>query len=106
MCPQRIHIERGISYCDRARSEKMELYRPVTPGRQKHIAGVVVVHGGGWMSGGRADAREQSICQSLAELGYVCASIDYTLAMESYPSWPQALHDCKSAVRFLRQHAE
>ena len=33
-------------------------------------------------------------------------SIDYALAKEGKPTWPQNLHDCKTAVRWLRANAD
>jgi len=36
----------------------------------------------------------------------VCISINYSLATEAAPSWPENLYDCKRAVQFLRKNAK
>src|SRR5262249_57084433 len=68
--------------------------------------GIVIIHGGGWTGGTKRGAREQNIGTNLAKNGYVCISIDYLLASQDKPTWPQNLHDCKTAVRWLRANAE
>jgi len=70
--------------------------------------GVVIIHGGGWTGGKRDAAREINIGTTLAAHGYVCLSIDYLLhdPNSDIPCWPQNLHDCKTAVRWLRAQAE
>lgn len=60
---------------------------------------VVWIHGGGWCKGERSPNR----LAWMADHGYVVASIDYRLVQEAI--FPAQIHDCKAAVRFLRQHA-
>jgi acetyl esterase/lipase len=62
----------------------------------------VWIHGGGWTGGTKNEARAKEICTTLAEAGYVAASIDYKLGDAA---WPTNLFDCKNAVRFLRARA-
>jgi acetyl esterase/lipase len=66
------------------------------------------VHGGGWSGG---DAREgggfddfPALLASLAAQNYVVASIDYRLSGEAH--FPAAEQDVKSAIRWLRAHAD
>ena len=101
-----VRIEKDVSYLPAERKEKADLYLPAEDG-QKH-PGVLIIHGGGW-SGGIKDAkREINIGTTLAAHGYVCMSIDYQLhdSKSPTPCWPQNLHDCKTAVRWMRAHAE
>lgn len=102
----RVTVEKDISYLPEGRTEKADLYLPVDDG-QKHPA-VLIVHGGGWTGGVRNAVREINIGTTLAAHGYVCMSIDYKLAAagSTEPCWPQNLHDCKTAVRWLRENAE
>ncbi len=62
---------------------------------------IVLIHGGGWVSGNRADMQE--IADYLAKKGFVAASIDYRLVPRSH--WPAQLEDAQAAVRWLRQQA-
>ena len=102
----KVTIEKDIAYLPEGRTEKADLYLPADDG-QKHPA-VLIVHGGGWTGGVRNAAREINIGTTLASHGYVCLSIDYKLAApaSTEPCWPQNLHDCKTAVRWLRENAE
>lgn len=73
---------------------------------KKH-PGILIIHGGGWTEK-RDAAREINIGTTCAGHGYVCMSIDYLLhdAKSDKPCWPQNLHDCKTAVRWMRANAE
>jgi acetyl esterase/lipase len=62
---------------------------------------VLIVHGGGWESGDRK--MERPLARHLAALGYVTVPVDYRLGRAG--RFPAALHDLKSAVRWLRAHA-
>lgn len=77
----------------------MDLYKPSHAGDRP---AVVVIHGGGWMSGERKDMAQ--FCDRLAERGYVVANVQYRLAPKH--KWPAMLDDVQSAVRFLRSNAK
>lgn len=62
---------------------------------------VVLLHGGGWSMGTRHQLRWYG--RALRDAGYVAIGVQYRL-MPLY-AWPHCLHDCKAAVRWLRQHA-
>lgn len=98
--------EKNISYLPAERKEKADLYLPKEDGR-KH-PGVLIIHGGGWKGGIKDAKREINIGTTLAAHGYVCMSIDYQLDDPASPAicWPQNLHDCKTAVRWMRANAE
>ena len=103
-------IEKDLAYLAPERKEKADLYLPANaPGGARRPA-VVIIHGGGWTGGDKGAAREINIGTNLALNGYVGLSINYVLASTnkniSQPTWPQNLHDCKTAVRWLRKNAE
>ncbi len=104
--PDGVVIERGIAYLPEGRAEKADLYLPAKRDPKVRLPAVVIVHGGGWTGGKRDAARELNIGTTLALNGYVGMSIDYLLATEQKPSWPINIHDCKTAVRWLRANAE
>jgi acetyl esterase/lipase len=109
-----VQIVKGIAYLPPDRKEKADLYLPPASKIRKESDSVVlrpaivIIHGGGWVGGQRDAAREINIGTACAASGYVCLSIDYMLhdPKSNKPCWPQNLHDCKTAVRWLRAHAE
>ncbi len=111
-----VEIRKDVSYLSEGRDEKLDLYLPRStdkePSSTPHPA-VVIIHGGGWHGGDKAAAREQNIGTTLAAAGFVCASINYELcdktddiAARLNQVWPRNLYDCKTAVRYLRKHAD
>ena len=88
--------------------------------------GVLVIHGGGWMTGEKEQLEGYAI--SLGRKGYVCVTNSYRLASEPAArpeqqenpasmtnqgeagghfaaeegKWPAMIHDCKAAVRWMR----
>ncbi|MBY0525160.1 MAG: alpha/beta hydrolase [Gemmataceae bacterium] len=101
-----VKVEQDIAYLGEGRSEKLDLYMPGKVEKGQHFPAVVIIHGGGWTGGTKRGEREQNIGTNLAKNGYVCISIDYVLATKDKPTWPSNLHDCKTAVRWLRANAE
>lgn len=101
-----IVIERSVAYLPAGRTEKADLYLPKGRAPDVRSPAVVIIHGGGWVGGKRDAGRELNIGSSLAAHGYVAMSIDYLLATEEKPSWPVNIHDCKTAVRWLRANAD
>lgn len=108
----KVSVVENVRYCGEGRSEKLDLYLPETVGEIRRPA-IVIIHGGGWHGGDKAAGREKNIGNTLAAAGYVCASINYRLSVKSddlatrlRDVWPHNLHDCKSAVQFLRKNAD
>ncbi len=103
-----VRIERDVDYLGPERAEKADLYLPAQAAPGQTFPAVVIIHGGGWAGGDKGAKREINIGTTLALNGYVGMSINYLLANEAHPgpTWPQNLHDCKTAVRWLRANAE
>lgn len=101
-----VRIERDVAYLGPDRSEKADLYLPTDSQDGTKRPAVVIIHGGGWTSGDKGAAREINIGTTLALHGYVGLSINYVLSTDGKTTWPRNLHDCKSAVRWLRKNAE
>lgn len=106
--PGDVRIEKDIAYLGPERAEKADLYQPARIAPGQRCPAVVIIHGGGWTYGDKGAAREINIGTNLARHGYVGLSINYALAAKerTTPAWPQNLHDCKTAVRWLRKNAE
>lgn len=103
-------IEKDIAYLAPDRKEKADLYLPASNPSGARRPAVVIIHGGGWTGGDKGAAREINIGTNLALNGYVGLSINYVLASTNKgtakATWPQNLHDCMTAVRWLRKNAE
>jgi acetyl esterase/lipase len=97
-----ITVVKDISYLGEGREEKMDIYYPADMDKTHSLPAVVLIHGGGWMSGDKAAKRELNIAQNLVPEGYICASINYKLGAGAFP---QNIYDCKTAIRFLRENA-
>lgn len=104
--PEGVTIEQNIDYLGSGRRETADLYLPAKRAREARSPAVVIIHGGGWTGGDKAAAREFNIGTNLALNGYVGLSINYVLATKEKATWPQNLHDCLTAVRWLRKNAE
>lgn len=77
----------------------MDLYRPAG---QHGVPVVLFMHGGGWFTGDRTLAPD--LHRHFAQRGLAMASIDYRLSGQAI--FPAQLHDVRSAIRYLRNHAE
>lgn len=77
-----------------------ELDDPDEPAR----AAIIVVHGGSWTRGDKADIAWRAVCQWLASAGYVTFSINYRLAPANI--FPAAIDDVQAAVVWLREREQ
>lgn len=63
---------------------------------------VLVVHGGAWRMGSKAQLA--GYARALARRGYAAFAINYRLAPDH--KFPAQIDDCRSAVRWIRRHAD
>lgn len=80
---------------------KMTIFTPAGEVAGSVRPAVLLIHGGSWLYGSRYQLHWYG--RQLARRGYVAASLDYRM-MPRY-AFPDCLHDCKAAVRFLRRNA-
>lgn len=62
---------------------------------------IVLIHGGSWTRGDKADVAYRAVCQWLATAGYPTFSIDYRMVPQFI--FPAALDDVRTAVEWLRE---
>jgi acetyl esterase/lipase len=97
-----IDTRRGIEYARHDGAVLLgDLYAPEAAGKYPVL---VAVHGGGWQQGTREIYRYWG--PWLAARGYVLFAVDYRLAKPREPSFPQAVHDVRAAVQFVKRQGE
>ena len=86
----------------------MDIYEPLNDLEAKRPV-VIMAHGGGFIMGTKNNHPMETICSRLAQLGYVCASIEYSLGFEkgdpNLSAWKtvlMAIQDMKTSIRYLR----
>ncbi len=99
--PESLTFERGIEFANPDNQHlQLNLARPKQGSGPFPV--VVCIHGGGFRAGTREGY--DRLCLTLAEHGYVAATVTYRLA-PAY-RFPAAVEDCKASVRWLRAHAD
>ncbi|WP_240772743.1 alpha/beta hydrolase [Phragmitibacter flavus] len=63
--------------------------------------GLLLIHGGGWQK--RQIDSDMPLAERLAARGYVVVQVRYRLAQDAM--YPAAVHDCKTALRYVRANA-
>jgi len=70
----------AANYAGNPDTLSLDIYKPVSDNNLKRPM-LVLVHGGAWVGGTKADGEVQSLAQLFAKRGYVVASINYRLGM-------------------------
>lgn len=78
-----------------------DYYAPKGAGRHPVV---VAVHGGSWQGGSRNGFRYWG--RFLAERGVAVYAISYRLSKPGQPTYPQAVHDVRAAIQFVKHNAE
>lgn len=103
---------KGVAY-GQAAGETLLLDAFIPPDKfPRPVPAVVLVHGGGWRSGGRDTSIVGPLALALAQEGIAAFSIDYRLVKSGADGqtlqnqFPAAWDDCQRAVRWVRRNAE
>jgi len=89
-----------VEYATTSDAQRLDLYLP--KGSAPYPL-VILVHGGGWFTGDKANEWMLGAIPVLADAGYAVAAINYRLVEEA--TFPAQILDAKAAVRWLRAHA-
>lgn len=80
---------------------KLDIYFP-SDNENKSFPTVVLIHGGGWLTGSKENQR--IMAQNLALKGYVAITVSYRLGLEA--KYPAAINDIKDAIVWVKQHSK
>jgi len=100
--PLGVQLTPDIVYDGDHEAQKLDLYLP--PDSDGLRPAIVFVHGGGWRSGDKQKGQWRALPAAYAAAGYVTISVNYRLS--DVAPHPAQINDVKTAVRWLRAHAE
>lgn len=100
--PSEAYTARSVAYGSHSQ-QKMDIYLPA--GRSDRTKTLVLIHGGGWTSGARADMEPFVDTQLMAEMNMAMVNIDYRLATETEFKHPAQMEDIGLALDFIRSKA-
>ncbi|MFA6830644.1 MAG: alpha/beta hydrolase [Bacilli bacterium] len=90
-----------VNYGDGKPHNSIDIYLPETG--EGPFPLLIHIHGGGFAIGDKRDGHVKKLLDAI-DKGYAFASIQYHLSDESI--FPQAVLDCREAIRFLKKHAD
>ncbi|UKM66472.1 alpha/beta hydrolase [Flavobacteriaceae bacterium GSB9] len=97
-----IKYKKDVTYKKTETSKlKLDVYFPKN-NRKKTFPAVLLIHGGGWLTGSKEN--ERVMAQHLALNGYVGVSVAYRLGFEA--TYPAGVNDLKDAIIWLKKHAK
>jgi acetyl esterase/lipase len=93
-----LKTQTGIAFAADTTPELLDVYHPDEGGKR---AAVLMLHGGGWRVGSRADLAPHAA--ALAKRGFTAVVADYRL-MPAHP-WPAQIRDTRAAIKWIRDNA-
>ena len=90
----------GVVYGTDGGPLEMDVYLPAGSGPTHQAPVVILLHGGGWVGGGRADVASEA--QALQAAGLAVLNVDYRLAAPGQPGYPHQLSDIGLALDWAR----
>jgi acetyl esterase len=100
--PADVVVTPNVPYgTDAGEQLRLDVYQPPAAGSPRPL--VILIHGGGWVSGDKADAAP--LARSVAAAGFVVFAINYSLDLSAVPAYPREVTDVHTALTWVRQHA-
>ncbi|OBK96354.1 esterase [Mycobacterium asiaticum] len=90
-----------ISYGEYGARNQLDIWRRPDLDRGGRAPVLLQVHGGAWMVGNKR-GQAHPLMSHLAELGWVCVSVNYRLSPRS--TWPDQIADVKRAIAWTKEH--
>lgn len=94
-------IDGNIPYGDCGSRNYLDVWRRPDLDPAGRAPVLLQVHGGAWMVSNKRE-QAQPLMSHLAELGWVCVSINYRLSPRS--TWPDHIVDVKRAIAWVKDH--
>lgn len=99
----KIEYKEDIVYKKTSTSKlKLDIYIPKTDNCKETFPSVLLIHGGGWLTGSKEN--ERVMAQHLALNGFVGISVAYRLGFEA--KYPVGVNDLKDAIIWIKKHAK
>lgn len=102
----------NVTYDGKSQTLLMDIYEPSGDTASKRPL-IIMAHGGSFLAGSKTGSDIVPLCRDLAKLGYVVASIEYRLGMQSFPFMDstsaaaavmRGVQDGRAAVRYFRKN--
>ncbi len=94
---------RDIDYVgDGLQNHLLDVYIPPNTGSPRPA--VVYIHGGGWKNRTKKGTLRNDLRRLYEDAQYVIVDINHRYSTEAI--WPAQIHDCKTAIRHIRHHAD
>jgi acetyl esterase/lipase len=90
-----------ISYGPYGRANHLDIWRRTDLRRDGHSPVLLQVPGGAWVTGNKR-GQAHPLMSHLAELGWICVSINYRLGPRN--TWPDQIVDVKQAITWVKAH--
>jgi acetyl esterase/lipase len=91
----------NVAYGDYGRKNLLDIWRRPDLDRDGRAPVLLEVPGGAWMLGSKR-GQAHPLMSHLAELGWVCVSINYRLSPRA--TWPDHIVDVKRAIAWVKEH--
>jgi acetyl esterase/lipase len=91
----------NVSYGEYGSKNMLDIWRRPDSDRSGRAPVLLQIPGGAWMTGSKR-GQAHPLMSHLAELGWVCVSINYRLSPRS--TWPDHIVDVKRAIAWTKDH--
>jgi acetyl esterase/lipase len=98
--PLRTYLD--IPYAEGGKAHQLDIALPKEGSGPFPV--VVFIHGGAWYYGDKRNVHTGAAWNTIPSAGFALVSVNYRLTQEA--AWPAQIHDCKAAIRFVREHAQ
>jgi acetyl esterase/lipase len=90
-----------VCYAHQSTNQRLDIYLPDEG--EGLFPVIAVIHGGAFMMGDKRDVQQLPMLEGLKR-DYAVVCIEYRLSGEAI--FPAQIHDCKAAIRFIRENAQ